>query len=271
MSANPETHRRAQRRARRAVIALAIVVAALAIPLVVLSEQRLDLGYRLGIVPGGDVARIAGPDDGAILVVVPFRAQGDAYGSAYRQRAQYLGRPAGDGIALQDLSSGTTVTIPLTEIDFIAASDDGNTLLFRQGTAPSSATSVIVDVASGKVTPLPAGALAPDLPGDWSTPVWAKVGRQCGMRSVTSAYIACFPDPTFATYLFGDWQLDLQQYGDFRVAKPLFRGLGFIPSLGWTDDDRTIYFQNERGIWRIDLGPDPLSLTPQAGNHRLGA
>jgi len=265
MSANPETHRRIQHRVRTAVIALAIVIAAVAIPLIVLDEQRLELGYRLGLVPGGDVAQIAGPNDGAVLVVIPFHEPGDAYGSAYRQRAQYLARPVPEGMTLDDLSTGTSIQIPLTGIDFIAASEDGRTILFRQGTAPTSASSVIVDVASGTVTALPKGTMTPDLPGDWTTPAWAKVGRQCGMRSVTSAYIACFPDATFATYLIGDWQLDLQQYGDYRISKPLFRGLGFIPSLGWTDDDQAIYFQNERGIWRIDLGPDPLgrpSATP---------
>ncbi|MGN6485790.1 MAG: hypothetical protein ACTHMX_15470, partial [Thermomicrobiales bacterium] len=163
-------------------------------------------------------------------------------------------------------STGATIGIPLTEIDFIAASDDGSTVLLRQGSTPSTAKSVVIDVSTHAVTDLPQGTMTPDLPGDWTTPVWAKVGTQCGLRSVTSRYIACFPDPTLATYLFGDWQLDLQLYGDYRVAKSLFRGMGFVPSLGWTNDDQTIWFQNERGIWKIDLGPNPLNLpaTPAA-------
>ncbi|MGC4107460.1 MAG: hypothetical protein QM753_14145 [Thermomicrobiales bacterium] len=262
MSANPQTHRRTQRRFRNVAIVLAALVAVIAVPLMVMSQQRLELGYRLGIVPGGgsDVQQVAGPNDGAILVVVPFRAPGDAYGSAYRQRAQYLARPSEAGMTLEDLSGGASIAIPLQDLDFIAASDDGSIILFREGTAPSSARSVVVDVTTGKVTDLPAGTLAPDLPGDWTTPVWAKVGTQCGMRSVTSIYIACFPNPTLATYLFGDWQLDLQLYGDYQISRPLFRGLGFVPSLGWTNDDQTIWFQNERGIWKIALGPNPLDL-----------
>ena len=261
MSANPQTHRRTQHRFRNAVIALAVLVAVIGIPMMVLSEQRLELGNRLGIVPGGDVQQVASADDGQILIVVPFRDPGDAYGSAYRQRAQYLARPSSTGMTLDDLSTGATIEIPLTDIDFIAANDDGSTILIRQGSTPATAKSVVIDVATNAATELPQGTMSPDLPGDWTTPVWAKVGTQCGMRSVTSRYVACFPDPTLATYLFGDWQLDLQLYGDYRVSKPLFRGMGFVPSLGWTNDDQTIWFQNERGIWKIDLGPNPLDLT----------
>lgn len=261
MSANPQTHRRTQHRFRNAVIALAVLVAVIGIPMMVLSEQRLELGYRLGLVPGGDVQQVAGADDGQVLIVVPFRDPGDAYGSAYRQRAQYLARPSSTGMTLDDLSTGATIEIPLTGIDFIAANDDGSTILIRQGSTPATAKSVVIDVATNAATELPQGTMSPDLPGDWTTPVWAKVGTQCGMRSVTSRYVACFPDPTLATYLFGDWQLDLQLYGDYRVSKPLFRGMGFVPSLGWTNDDQTIWFQNERGIWKIDLGPNPLDLT----------
>jgi hypothetical protein len=271
MSANPKTHGRTQQRARRFAAAFAIVVAIIAIPLIVLPEQRLDLGYRLGLVPGGDssIQQIASPDDGAVLVVVPFHAADDAYGSAYRQRAQYLARPDGsDGKAmmLEDLSTGATIVLPLGSIDFIAASEDGQTILFREGTAPSSSHNAVVEVATGKVTMLPTGTTKPDLPRDWATPVWARIGTQCGMRSVTSVYVACFPSPTLATYLFGDWQLDLQRYGDYRIAKSLYRGMGFLPSVGWTNDDTTLYFQNERGIWKIDLGANPLDLTatPQA-------
>lgn len=261
MSANPQTHRRTQRRFRTIAIAIAIVVAVIGIPLMVLSEQRLELGYRLGLVPGGDVEQIATADDGEILVVVPFHLADDAYGSAYRQRAQYLARPSASGMTLEDLSGGASLEIPLTAIDFIAASTDGSILLFRQGEGQSSSTSVLVEVATGTATTLAAGVSAPDIPGDWTTPIWAKVGSQCGMRSVTSAYVACFPRPTLATYLFGDWQLDLQLYGDYKVSRSLFRGMGFLPSVGWTNDDQTLYFQNERGIWKIDLGPNPLDLT----------
>lgn len=261
MSANPQTHRRTQHRFRNAAIALAVAIAAIGIPLMVLSEQRLELAWRLGIVPGGDVEQVASADDGQVLIIVPFRDPGDAYGAAYRQRAQYLARPSASGMTLEDLSTGRTIEIGLTELDFIAASDDGSTILLRQGTSPLNEQAVVIDVATGAVTTLPEGTSAPDLPGDWTTPVWAKAGTQCGMRSVTSRYVACFPAPTLATYLFGDWQLDLQKYGDYRVSKPLFRGMGFVPSLGWTNDDETIWFQNERGIWKIDLGPNPLNLT----------
>lgn len=247
---------------------VAIVVAIIAIPLIVLPEQRLNLGYRLGIVPGNDgsIQQIASPGDGDVLVVIPFHEADDAYGSAYRQRAQYLARPDGKGMTLDDLSTGATIALPIGSIDFIAASEDGQTILFREGTTPSSAHTALVEVASGKVTMLPVGTMTPDLPGDWTTPVWARIGTHCGMRSVTSIYVACFPGPTLATYLFGDWQLDLQHYGDYRIAKPLFRGMGFLPSVGWTNDDKTLYFQNERGIWKIDLGTNPLKLdaTPES-------
>lgn len=267
MGANPRTHGRTQRRARWIAAAIAVVVALIAIPLMLFPVQRLDLAQELGIVPGKSdaIQQIASPEDGAVLVVIPFHEPDDAYGSAYRQRAQYLARPSEGGMTLDDLSTGKTIALPLASLDFIAASEDGQTILFREGSAPISARNAVVDVASGAVTVLPTGTMTPNLPGDWATPVWQRIGTRCGMRSVTSIYVACFPSPTLATYLFGDWQLELQRYGDYKISKALFRGMGFLPSLGWTNDDQTIYFQNERGIWKIDLGKNPLDLTATPG------
>jgi len=249
-------HRRTQRRARRLVLGIALLAVVIAIPLIVFGQLRLDLGYRFGLVPGGDVEQIAGAANGMTLIVVPFKADDDAARDPYRNRARFLATRTASGTDLRDLESDRTITIPVQSLDFIAASDDGRYVFFREGTALRPVHAALVDTAQGMAQALPAGAAVPDIPGDWTTPTWQKSAGRCGPRSVTGIYIACLPRPSFASYLIGDWQLDINIYGDYRRTQAIFRGVGFLPGVGFNADDSAVYFQNERGIWRADIDPD---------------
>jgi hypothetical protein len=98
--------------------------------------------------------------------------------------------------------------------------------------------------------------MAPDLPGDWSRSIWdTRIGRNCLGISPRQTYIACFESPTFASYLAGDWQIDVHRYGQYRLSREIFRGRGSQPIVGFTADDSWLFFQNELGIWR-----EPMSL-----------
>jgi hypothetical protein len=182
-----------------------------------------------------------------------------AANSLYRYRAQYLATLGSDSTTIFNIVTGKTFTIPLTSLDYIAASGDGANVYIRQGNAPSAYTSVLLDTRTDKVTSLPGGASAPTSAGDWTTPIWSKTNGRCGPRSVTGKYIACFPRSHLAQYLAGDWQLDIQVYGDYRNHHGLFRGLGFLPTLGWNNDDSEVWFANEQGIWRARIDPSTFS------------
>jgi hypothetical protein len=93
----------------------------------------------------------------------------------------------------------------------------------------------------------------PDLPGDWQTPTWEKVTGSCDRISPERTYIACFNRPDAARYLAGDWQIDVQVYGEYGVSAPVYRGGGFLPILGFAHQDTWLYFQNETGVYRIEI------------------
>ncbi|MGI8405698.1 MAG: hypothetical protein ACR2OE_13215 [Thermomicrobiales bacterium] len=253
MSDPASTHRKKKIRAWQIATVIAVVGLIIAVPLIVFGQFRLDLAYRLGLAPGEGVEQIASAKDGVTLIVIPFKLPGDAARDPYRNRAQFLANATGTGTQLTNLSTGKKLPIQLKSLDFITATEDGTHVLMREGNPPGSSRSVLIDIATDAVTELPAGTTTPDLAGDWNTPVWQKTAAVCGPRSVTGVYIACFPSPAFAHYLAGDWQLDLQVYGDYRQKQEIFRGRGLLPSVGFNADDTVIYLQNEHGIWRATI------------------
>lgn len=246
-------HRTKQRRVMRMSLAVGLVGLLIFVPLILFSQFRLDLAYRLGLAPGEGVERIAGAGDGVSLIVIPFKTNGETASDSYRNRAQFLASKSGDGTDLRSLTTDHTIHIPLGSLDFIAASDDGQNVLLREGSAPARSHAVLIDVKSEAVAELRNGALVPDLPGDWQTPVWQKTSGRCGPRSETGIYIACLPRAALATYLAGDWQLNLQIYGNYKRHQEIFRGMGFLPTIGFAANDTVVYLQNERGIWRADI------------------
>jgi hypothetical protein len=245
-----------QRRVIIATLSLAVIALLIGVPLVIDGDLRLNVAHRLHLAPGWDAERIASSDDGVTLVVLPLEPVDGMLKDRYRYKAQYLARPEGDGTLLSEIGTDRTLSIPLRDFDFIAADPDGAHVLFREGGAEGAATAVLVDVDTNTATTLPEGQTAPDLPGDWTTPVWEKTTGRCDRFSVTGRYIACFNRADLASYLAGDWQIDVQVTGDFRRSAPAYRGAGFLPIVGWASDDSALYLQNEKGIWRVPRPAD---------------
>lgn len=254
MSLHSHHTRTIQRRVVWTLVIVAVVILAVGTPLVVNDELRYDLAMRFDLIPGRNAEQLTDPDDGSILVVVPIHGTTSSGNERLFYRAQFIGRPAGDGTELTDIDTGATTSIPLAVIDFIAADPAGEQILFR---GKMSEPAVLVDARSLSVTELPAGQRAPDLPGDWDVPIWATDAGLCDRYSPGKKYIACFSQADAASYLAGDWQIDIQLYGNFQASEPVFRGMGFLlPTVGFAKDDTWVYFQGIDGIWRVEVPQD---------------
>jgi hypothetical protein len=257
----------------RTVIAMFAIVVLVGTPLLIFDELRLDLAHRFGLAPGREAELLVDGDEGAVLVILPLGEYDGVGRERYAYEAAYIARPVDSGMILTDIETNATLEIPLAEIPFIAANGDGSTILFRGPLAnePNSEREVVVHRADGDMDVLPEGQLAPDEPGDWETETWRKVTSTCDRISPNHRYIACFNRAELVNYFAGNWQVDVQVYGDFRISEPVYRGLGFWPTLGFAHDDQWLYFQNERGIYRVEI-PESLqqhqpSSTPQATAH----
>lgn len=262
-----------QRRVIRVLLIVAGIIALIGIPLMVFDEQRLELAHRMGVAPGADAERLADGEDEAVLIIVPLGEYSGVGRQQYRYQAMYIARPSDAGMTLTNIETDATVDIPLVSLDFTAADADGAHILFRGPATdePSVEQAVVLQTETDSVEVLPEGQTAPDLPGDWETETWQKVTGLCDRVSPSQKYIACFNRPDAASYLAGDWQVDVQIYGEFRVSEPVYRGIGFLPILGFAHEDTWLYFQNETGIYRIEI---PASLqeyqpaaTPQDAAH----
>lgn len=253
MSTNAHHVNHIQRRFVKTLLLIVAVVLVIAVPLVVSSELRLNVAHALNLAPGDEAEQLFDADDNATLVVLPL---GDYDGTGlerYAYKAQFLARPLAEGTEVTDIETGRTLTIPQGDIDFIAADPDGQHVLFRGPDVNGEGeVSTLVTIADGSTEAIAKNEL-PDIPGDWEMPVWAKTVGLCDRYSPEGTYIACFTRAAGATYFAGDWQIDVQMYGDFQDSEPVYRGLGFLPILGWAHGDTWLYFQNERGIWRIEI------------------
>lgn len=273
MSSGSFHHSHIQRRVIRVVLAIAALVLLIGTPLVLFDELRLNIALELGLVPGEDAEQLADGDDGAVLVVLPLGEYSGVGLERYRYKAEYIARPADPGMTLTDIDSGAEVDLPLESISYTAADADGAHVLFR-GPDPATGDEVAVLVITddNRVEPLPRGQMTPNLPGDWETETWEKVTGTCDRYSPHEKYVACFNRADAASYLAGDWQIDVQLYGDYEVSEPVYRGLGFfLPTLGFAHDDSWLYFQNEEGLYRIEV-PESLQAhyadaTPQGDEH----
>lgn len=249
---------REQRLARNVIIGLAILVFVIGVPLMVSGSLRLKLAYELGAAPGKDVPKIAGADPNVTLVAVTI-TKPDAEGRPIQTAlALYIATTTANGIVLQDLNAPRTLHVPLDHYDLISSDADASHLLFIADTSGGGASAVLVTVATGTVTPLPAGQTQPNLPGDWTTPIWQNAAVGCDSASPGFTFVACVQGPKLAAFFAGDWDLQILKYGNFDVRFDLFRGLGSRPIGGWAKDDRTFYFQNENGIWKATITPNKL-------------
>lgn len=254
MSTHSHFSRDLQRKVVRTLLVLAVLMSVVAVPLIIMDDLRLNVAQQLGIVPGRSAEQLADADDGATLVVLPLGNDSGVGQERYRYKAQFIARPVKNGMELTAIDIDKTAFIPLAEIQFIAADATGDNVLFR---GPSSDTgedvTVLVASQTMEVEPLPAGQPTPSIDGDWDTPVWAKTFGLCDRYSPEEKFVACFNRADAASYLAGDWQIDVQLFGDFQAVEPVYRGAGFLPVLGFAHQDQWIYFQNEKGIWKVEV------------------
>lgn len=242
-----------QRRVVRTLIVLVAIVLVIAVPLVLMDDLRLNIAHTLNLAPGKEAEQLFGADDDATLVVLPLGDYDGIGQERYAYKAQYLAQPVAEGTELTDIETDQTITLPQSELDFIASDDDGHHVLFRgPATDGTGEVSTLVTVSDGSTEAIPEGE-TPDIPGDWETPTWSKTVGRCDRYSPDSLYVACFNRADAANYLAGDWQIDVHIYGDFDIVEPVYRGAGFLPILGWAHDDTWLYFQNENGISRIEI------------------
>jgi hypothetical protein len=244
-----------QRRVVRFLLAVTAIVVVIGVPLVVMDQQRLEIAQQLGLAPGRDAEKLADGDEGAVLIVVPLGEYTGVGRERYAYRAMYIARPASKGMSLTNIETDASIDVPLQRLDFIAADSDGAHILFRGPSVDDASAdrAVLLETASDQTQLLAEGQQAPDLPGDWETPIWEKVTGSCDRISPHQKYIACFNRADAASYLAGDWQVDVQLFGDFEVSKAVYRGMGFLPILGFAHEDNWLYFQNETGIYRIEI------------------
>lgn len=219
-------------------------------PLIVSGDLRLDLAHRMNLAPGGDIERIAGAGSEMTLIVVPIRETSVSGRDENRFHAAFLADSSGDQVELTSIDTDRSVILPLEEFDFFSTSDDGNHVLFRDTRNPLEVDGVLVQVDTLDATPMPGDAPYPtDIPGDWGTGSWQVSPGSCDGISPNARFIVCFQNPKLATYLAGDWELQVRVYGDADQVLPVFRGTGLRPWAGWSMDDSRLYFENEEGIW----------------------
>lgn len=251
-------HRSLQRRVRWIVATVVLIAILVTVPLAIDNELRLELAVKSGLAPGKDAVQLADGDDGALLIVVPLDNAGGESSSPWLYQAQFIAWPNADGVLLQNLETDAELQIPLERVEFSAANADGSLVLLRGPEMGKGAEAAItVSTQSMELTRLSTPESIPDANGDWQTPTWEKTLGTCDRPSPQKHLVGCFNRASTASYLAGDWQLDLQAWGDFDNVEPVMRGMGFLPWVGFAKNDTVVYLQNENGIWRIDV-PDTM-------------
>lgn len=256
-------HRRLQRRVLLATLIVAALVVIIGVPLMVLEDERYQLAQELDLVPGKDAVRLTGEDDGALLIVMPLAIDDPTMTADWAFRAQFIAWPNEDGNELEHLETHQRVQVPLSSIDFTSNNDEGTLLLMRGPLASSGEEAAFtIEPTTMKVTQLPSADFVPDVAGDWETPSWQKTTRLCERVSVERRFVGCFTRAAGASYLAGDWQLDLQIFANYKIVHPLYRGQGFVPWMGFAEADSVVYLQNELGIVRIEVPEGALDDAP---------
>jgi len=253
-------NRSTQRRFRRLfLLAFAMILLVLA-PLIVSGDLRLDVAHRMNLAPGRDIKQIAGADDEMSLVVVPIQATSASGREEDRFHAAFLADSSGEHVQLTSIDSGRSVALPLQDFDFFSASSDGNHVLFQDTRNPQETEGVLVQVDTLEATLMPSEAPYPtDIPGDWEMASWMTSPGSCDGISPNARFIVCFQNPKLATFLAGDWELQVRVYGDSDQVLPVYRGTGLRPWAGWTLDGSRLYFENEEGLWVAPISEDMFS------------
>lgn len=258
-------HRGLQRRIRWVVAIIFALAVLFFVPLMVDDDLRLDLAQRTGLAPGRDAVKLADSSDGALLIVIPLDNDDGAGTSPWLYRAQFIAWPMDGGLRLENLESSTSIDLPLSRITFTAANGDGTLMLVR-GPLLNDAGEAAFTIApeSMELTQLASANAVPDAEGDWETPTWEKTKGACNRPSPEKTLVGCFRRAGTASYLAGDWQLELQVWGDYEHVTPVMRGMGFLPWVGFARNDTVVYMQNEVGLWRLDVPENLLENRPSA-------
>lgn len=239
-----------QRRFRRVVVGMAVVLVIMLVPVIFDAEIRLELGQRFGWVPA-NAERLFDEGDPVELVVLVNETPNPYSGPSRIYRAVYIAEWIGTAIRLHDLGRGGTLELPISRYDFISRSRDQRALLFVDEQAAGGAEAVLVTMDSGEVRPLPKGETDPGVPGNWDEEAsFGNIG--CSGLSPDRELVACIVHGG-TRLLFGDWELIVHPFGKSDEQMRVYRGLGSDPVAGWAPDGATLYFQNERGLWRSDV------------------
>ena len=260
-----DPHDKLQRRVLIGAVIFAVLSALIAVPLIVNDQLRYDLSMRSGQIPGQDVEKIAEGDSGATLIVIPIDHDQQNVPTPWLFKAQFIAWPVANGIELQNLETDERIELPITDIDFIAANGDGSLVLFRGVNASTGdQVGLTIEPSTMAVNMLSDPEATPVEPGDWETSIWEKQGQRCHRPSPNKRFLACFDNAELRSYFAGDWELNVQRWGNFQEMYPVFRGMGLLPITGFAEGDTVIYFQNENGIWRAEIPEEALEAAPEA-------
>jgi hypothetical protein len=246
-------HSREQRRAKRIAVALLLIVVVVGGAIVFFPDERLALGMRLGLVPGEDAEKLYDGGDPVELIVLATEVPKQFTLPELRYEAVFIAERTANLITLHDLNRTTDVVVPLDHYDLISASSDRSAIMFVDRTSGSEAQAVLVTIATGQVEELPPGETDPGIPGDWNEDIGGTTFT-CDGVSPNATLIACISHGrAVSRFIFGRWEIRISPYGNLNEKESIYRGGGIDPVAGWSADERWIYFQNEKGTYRVEV------------------
>lgn len=241
--------RREQRRFRIIATAAIVIIILVLTPVLLMSDLRLRIGHQLGWVPS-NAEQLYGEGE-TELIVLTAESPNPFSGPTRTYTAAYIAEWTGTAIKLHDLTRDQTLDLPLKRYDLISGADDQSALLFVDERAAGGPQAVLVTRSSGEVRPLPPGETDPGIPGNWDEEIsFGNIG--CSGVSPDKRWVACIVHGGTRLF-FGDWELVIHPFGRSDDQTRLYRGLGSDPVVGWAPDNRALYFQNERGLWRSEV------------------
>ncbi|HET7037004.1 MAG TPA: hypothetical protein VFI42_15070 [Thermomicrobiaceae bacterium] len=231
--------KRTERRIKWIVFGTFALVIAVVVVLYLLPAFRLTAAQQLGIVPGSDATKVAGPGE-ARLVVISYPEPVQLSQPIYRQVARLLLRSDNQ---VTDLATGKSFALPVAEVDSLEISSDRNRLLLQGGNQYA-----VIDLSSDAVT------AAPSKPsGDWGDVFTRPV--ICSGVSPDNVYTLCIRagGEHNTRYLWGNWEVSVRPYGQNGPWQRVYRGRGQVPIVGFAPDNKSVYMYNELGIWRAPI------------------
>jgi hypothetical protein len=242
---------REQRRAKLIALSILLIVAIVGGVLVLLPDSRLELGQRLGLVPGDDAEQLYEEGEPVELIVLVTEVPVQLTLPEMRYEAVYIAERVGGQTILHDINRSTDVVVPLASYDRVSTSFDRSAILFVDESSGLEPMAVLVTIGTGQVEELPPGKTDPRIPGNWDEDIGGTT-FSCDGVSPNAIWVACISHGrAVSRFIFGSWELRVSPYGNASDKTALYRGGGSDPIAGWSADDRWIYFQNEKGTFRV--------------------